>query len=433
MRSSISHLGRAFLLSIAMFAGTHHAAAEPITYQGRLTDATLPATGSYDMIFRVFDAATGGSLLATAPTLTVSTLDGLIIATPDFPAGTFTGATVYMDIWVRQTGGIAFIRLSPRQAITPAPLAMRSLNERWSPLSTSRIRTDAGVTNVIINDTDPTYGDAALMVSAPGGPGVVGGMYVNTLDAGGFPYYGWSANRVSLAEARVDGATNTFILRSATTEWIRITTEGRVGIGTTATASERLRVNGNIYSTADITAASDVVANGTVTATGNITSSGEVTADAYDYTTAQTRSFSIAPEGLQPSATSQDGWFGGTNGQAYFSDSVGAGAMTAGVYLPDGATVTGLYAYVIDDSAASNVSISMARRGLAVSGYSPMASVESTGASASVVTLTDTTIANAIIDNDAYCYNIWIYCDDWPGVDMLIKGVRIRYTVPGPD
>lgn len=401
--------------------------AEPITYQGRLTDASLPATGSYDMIFRVYSAETGGGLLATAPTLTVSTLDGLIIATPDFPAGTFTGATVYLDISLRHSGATLYTRLAQRQAITPAPLAIRSLNERWSPLSTSRIATDAGISSVMINDTTPTFGDTVFMVTREASGGVLGGMYVNTTGSDATPYYGWSANHAMLAEARVDGETNTFRLRGASLEWLSISSEGRVGIGTDATASERLRVNGNIYSTADITAASEIIAG------GDITSSGEVTADAYKYTTAKVRSLSIPPEGLQPSSTAQDGFFGGGNGYAYFYDSVGSGAMTAGVYLPDGATVVGFDAYVIDDSAVENLSFSLNRRGHAANGYAYLAHVESTGASASVVTLTDNTISNAIIDNDAYCYNLWIYCDDWQGFDMLIKSVRIRYTVPEPD
>ena len=419
--------------------------AEPFTYQGRLTDATLPATGSYDMIFRVYSAATGGDLIASATVASVPTLDGLIIAAPDFPTGTFTGATVYLDISVRHSGATLYSRLSPRQPITPAPLAMRSLNERWTPLSATRIRTDEGVTSVVINDVSPFFGDTALMVTSETPAGSLGGMYMNTLDATGIPYYGWSANRVSLAEARVEGATNTFILRSATTDWIRISTEGRVGIGMTPTASERLRVNGNIYSTADITAASDVVANGTVTATGsittsssiaasgNITSSGEITADAYNYTSVQARAISLAPEAFHPASQAQEGFFGGGNGYAYLVDSVGSGAMTTGVCLPDGAVVTGFDVYVIDNSAVANLSISLSRRGNAASGYTNMAEVDSAGASASVVTLTDSTVLNQTIDNFTYNYKVWVYSTDWQGIDMVLKGVRIRYSVPAPD
>ncbi len=421
MRSSISHLGRAFLLSIAMFAGTHHAAAEPITYQGRLTDASMPATGSYDMIFRIYSAATGGDLLATAPTVTVSALDGLIVATPDFPVGTFTGATVYLDISLRHSGATLYTRLAQRQAITPAPLSMRSLNERWSPLGTTRIHTDTGINGVVINDTAPTFGDAALMVTSATTAGALGGMYVNTPVADGVPYYGWSANRVSLAEARVDATTNTFLLRSATTEWLRITTEGRVAIGTTPTATDRLRVNGNIFSTADITASGDIV------------SFGDVTADAYSYTSAETRYLFIAPEAFHPAYEAQDGIFGGSTGYAALDSSVGSGAITTGVNLPHGATVIAMDAFVVDNSATSDVSVSLyARTGLST-GYFSLANVVSAGPSLTPIMLTDTTITSATIDTSTYVYTLWVYSDDWQGSITSLKGVRIRYTVPGPD
>lgn len=427
MRSSISHLCRSVLLSIAMCAGTHHAVAEPITYQGRLTDGSLPATGYYDMVFRIYNAPVAGDLIATAPAEVVLALDGLIIATPDFPEGTFTGETVYLDISLRHSGATLYTRLAQRQAITPAPLAIRSLNERWSPLGTTRIQTDAGINGVVINDSAPTFSDAALMVTSATGAGSLGGMYVNTPAADGYPYYGWSANRVGLAEARVDGATNTFILRSATTEWLRISTEGRVAIGTSPTATDRLRVNGNVYSTADITAANDI------TAGGHIASLGEVTADAYSYITSRARAISIAPEAFHPAYTTQDGTFGGSTGFACLNDAVGAGAITTGVFLPDGATVTGFDAYVVDNSAAANLSISLSRRANSAVGYTVMAEVDSTGASASIVTLTDNTIVAYEVDTSTYNYLIWVYSNDWQGIDMILKGVRIRYTVPGPD
>lgn len=413
-------------LLLAALTTSSAAVAEPLTYQGRLTDASLPATGSYDMIFRVYDAASGGDLLATAPMVTVSALDGLIVATPDFPAGTFTGATVYLDVSLRHTGATLYSRLTPRQQVTPAPLSMRSLNERWSPLSPTRIRTDEGVTNVIINDTTTTYGDTALMVTSATASGSLGGMYINTSPADGVPYYGWSANRVSLAEARVDASTNTFILRSAATEWLRISPEGRVGIGTSPTATERLRVNGNIVSLGQVVA-DDLVAGDDVIATDTSY------ANTFEYSTPKTRYLSIPPEAFHPAYTTQDGIFGGGTGYAYLNDSVGAGAITTGVYLPDGATVTGFDAFVVDESATANLSISLTRRGNTANGYSTMAEVDSAGSSTSVVTLTDNTVSLSVIDTESFNYLVWVYCEDWQAYSTRLKGVRIRYTVTGPD
>lgn len=411
MRGNISHLAGSLVVLAAVAGTAPSALAEPVTYQGRLTDASMPATGSYDMIFRIYDAPTGGTLLATAPALTVSALDGLIVATPDFPAVTFTGATVYLDISLRQSGALLYTRLGQRQAITPAPTSLRSfrsLNERWSPLSATNIATDAGVTGVLINDTAATFSDTVFMVTRTASGGALGGMYVNTTGSDGIPYYGWSANHTMLAEARAEGATGAFTLRGSTGEWLRVV-GGRLGLGTTPGATERLRVAGD----ASVT--------------------GDVSSSAFVYATPQTRWLSIAPEDFHPAYTAQDGAFGSGNGQAYLDASVASGAITTGVYLPQGAQVTAFDAYVVDNSAAADLSISLSRRGNAANGYSSMAEVDSSGASSSVVTLTDTTITNATIDNSLFNYQVWVYCSDWQGYDLRLKAVRITYTVPGPD
>lgn len=421
MRASV------LVASVAMAISSASLLAEPMTYQGRLTDASLPATGSYDMVFRVYSAATGGTLLATAPMVTVSALDGLIVATPDFPADTFTGATVYLDIYLRHTGAPVYTRLGERQPITPAPLAMRSLNERWSPLSTTRIGTDEGVTSVVINDTTTTFADTALMVTSATASGSLGGMYINTAPSDGVPYYGWSANRVSLAEARVESATNTFVLRSGLgVDWLRITSDGRVGIGTTATPTDRLRVNGNIGVLGQVIA-DDLVAGDDVIAAD--TSS----ANTFSYNTPKTRSISIPPEAFHAATSSQTGVFGSPTGTAYLDSAVTSGAITTGFYLPQGATVIALDAYVYDNSAAANLNIAISTRANTSSGYVTMATVLSSGASAAVATLTTTTITAPIINNDTNNYMVWIYCDDWQGSSLGIKDVRIRYTVPGPE
>lgn len=426
LRTTNHRTSMALLAALALTNAATMAIAEPMTYQGRLTDASLPANGSYDMIFRVYSAASGGDLLATAPAVTVSALDGLIIATPDFPAGTFTGATVYLDVSVRATGAPLFARIGPRQAITPAPLAMRSLNERWSPRSATSIRTDAGVSSVLINDDTATFGDAVLMVTSSTGPGALGGMYVNTAPGDGVPYYGWSANHLSLAEARVEAATNTFVLRSGVSEWLRITAEGRVGIGVAPIATDRLRVNGNMVALGQV-AADDVVASDDVIA------SDTSSANTFTYSTPKTRSISIPPEAFHPAMTSQVGVFGGGTGMAYLDSAVAAGAITTGLYLPHGATVISIDAYVYDNSAASNLIVDISTRTNTSTGYVTMASVTSSGASASVVTLTTSTITAPTINNDTNNYMVWVFCSDWQGGNLGIKGVRVRYTVPGPD
>jgi len=71
---------RTILILIAfvngMLAPAHAALlSTAFTYQGRLTDNGLPANGTYDFQFRLFDAATNGAQLPVVlghPTLAVS-------------------------------------------------------------------------------------------------------------------------------------------------------------------------------------------------------------------------------------------------------------------------------------------------------------------------------------------------------------------------
>src|SRR5262245_24386341 len=96
------------------------------TYQGRLADAGSPATGSYDLEARLFDAASGGGQVG--PTLTlddVSVAGGLFTVTLDFGAAAFNGNDVWLEIRVRPGASIgAFATLSPRQPLRGAPNAL---------------------------------------------------------------------------------------------------------------------------------------------------------------------------------------------------------------------------------------------------------------------------------------------------------------------
>jgi hypothetical protein len=99
------------------------------TYQGRLTDGGQPANGDYDLRFAVYDAASDGSLVGGPATNAATAVsNGLFTVTLDFGAGVFDGNARWLDIRVRahDAGAAGFIPLSPRQALTPAPYAIRA-------------------------------------------------------------------------------------------------------------------------------------------------------------------------------------------------------------------------------------------------------------------------------------------------------------------
>lgn len=111
----------------SLFATIHNAVAQgtAFTYQGRLSDNGVPASGSYDLRFAVYDAVTNGNPVSSAITNTATAVsNGLFTATLDFGAGVFDGAPRWLDIAVSTNGGSVFTTLNPRQSLKPAPYAI---------------------------------------------------------------------------------------------------------------------------------------------------------------------------------------------------------------------------------------------------------------------------------------------------------------------
>ena len=116
------------LTTILLCLGTAFAQSTEITYQGRLLNGTSPANGSHDFEFSLFDAITGGGQIGSAVSLTaVNVNNGVFSVRIDF-GNQFPGANRYLEIRVKEAGGSEFTTLTPRQAISSAPYAIKSLN-----------------------------------------------------------------------------------------------------------------------------------------------------------------------------------------------------------------------------------------------------------------------------------------------------------------
>jgi hypothetical protein len=97
--------------------------------QGRLNASGSSATGSFDLTFSVWDAASGPSQIGSTQTKSaVSVSDGLFSVMLDFGAGVFTGPPRWLEIAVRPAGSGAFTTLTQRQPVTPAPYAVFAAN-----------------------------------------------------------------------------------------------------------------------------------------------------------------------------------------------------------------------------------------------------------------------------------------------------------------
>ena len=106
------------------------------TYQGQLTDASLPANGAYDFEFKLFDVLTAGAPIASTVVNDLTVAAGLFTTKLDFGATSFTGSARFLEIGVRpgaSTG--AYTLLGARQELTPAPNAIFSQGAPWAGIS----------------------------------------------------------------------------------------------------------------------------------------------------------------------------------------------------------------------------------------------------------------------------------------------------------
>jgi len=143
------------------------------TYQGQLIANGLPANGTYDFIFALYNSASSGSEIGT-PVVTngLSVSNGLFTTSIDF--GTqFNGTATWLAISVRTNNNPSgYNLLTPRQPLTPAPNALFA--------STSANATTASsVVNGVI--TTGTYADPAWITSLAGSKitGNIGGNAAN--------------------------------------------------------------------------------------------------------------------------------------------------------------------------------------------------------------------------------------------------------------
>lgn len=122
-----SSLRHGCLWTLLLAAGTA-AAQQPLTaaftYQGELRVQGAPANASYDMEFRLYPAASGGSLIGgpvAAAAVVVS--HGLFSIPLDFGPAQFAGDRQWLEIRIGPAGSGSFETLAPRSEITAAPYA----------------------------------------------------------------------------------------------------------------------------------------------------------------------------------------------------------------------------------------------------------------------------------------------------------------------
>jgi hypothetical protein len=95
------------------------------TYQGQLKNDAGSVNATCDFQFGLWDALTVGVQVGVTQTKSaVSVTGGLFTTSIDFGIDSFTGGARWLDIQVACPAGSAYARLTPRQALTPAPYAL---------------------------------------------------------------------------------------------------------------------------------------------------------------------------------------------------------------------------------------------------------------------------------------------------------------------
>lgn len=132
------------LIALVIFAGIHHVFAQgtAFTYNGRLNDGTNPATGSYDLTFTLFNAASGGVAYGALTNAATGITNGLFTVPLDF-GGVFNGANYWLELAARTNGADTFTTLSPRQQVLPTPYAIYAANA--GNAGTANVAATAGI------------------------------------------------------------------------------------------------------------------------------------------------------------------------------------------------------------------------------------------------------------------------------------------------
>lgn len=224
------------ITAAAMLAAAGVAQAAPatsaFTYQGTLLDDGVPASGVYDLRFDLWTQAAGGAQVGATITLNDVTVErGTFTVELDFGFSAFDGDARYVEVDVKPGVGGSFTTLTPRQPATAAPYAVRSLTQVWEPTGSGGTAGDGG-DRMLINRTGAVSGAEYFGFTSPAGAAQYGGMYNNTSDAAGLPFYGYATGGVGRCWTYYDPGTGQWRVYNGGSRLV-VNGTGEVGVGTT--------------------------------------------------------------------------------------------------------------------------------------------------------------------------------------------------------
>ncbi len=203
----------ALLLGVSSATGQQEGTASTLTpysfaftYQGQLQDADGPVTGTCDLQFRLWDAASEGLQVGNLLEINGIQLQaGLFTAKLDFGAEAHTGGARWLEISVRcPAGSSSYETLAPRQELTAAPAALslalpfRTQANNYGPLIWIENTNTSGTLStgvfgsgyVGLSGYSSSVGGMGVRGSANPDSGVAYGVYGESSSPGGFGVYG---------------------------------------------------------------------------------------------------------------------------------------------------------------------------------------------------------------------------------------------------
>lgn len=392
----------AALLALALVSLA--ATAQPVTYQGVLNDNAAPANAEYDLLFRLYlDPGGATQVGGDVQAFSHPVLNGLLNIQLDFGPGAFDPALNagqrFLEVQISPPEVGNYEKILPLQPITPAPLAIRALEELWShdPLA-DIYSTGDGDSLLAFNTPAPLIPETYFNLHTPDTT-TVQGLGVSTDNPQGSPAYFYQNGRAT-THTRLDGLANTWTVRHNNLDTLNVAASGRVGIGTQAPATEL-----------------DV--------------GGVVTAAGFAYSSFQPRDYAISGVDFQP-LSSDVRWIVRPSGAYYRDpDADSSFEMYAPVHLPDEARITTFAAYFYDNSGGVMVFSLYYKPHLSQTPVQ-LATLTSSGAQATIRGLLSNLATPHIVDNEANAYYVLAAAGDWDDSATRVTGARIRYTLTSP-
>lgn len=397
------------LMAIACWTatgGSAEAAWTGINYQGRLLVGGAPFTGPTNVQFLVYTQLVGGTAVYVELGDAIAAVDGLYTAvmgdnpSPATPMALqeALGLTVplYLEISVGKTV------LSPREQLNAVPYAMDA--DLLDNMDSSRFLTQSG--GGMLNTT--TY---PVLEVVQGGSGsashAIRGITLST------------ANKA----AGVVGMAGTPTTGLPVENEIGVLGESSNGVGVAGLSVQDAGVYGMSSNAPGVMALSfnGYGLHAASQKTNAIYAEGSVKADKLVYTRPRTNYYTVgSPEFHTRGLEEFDSALG-----MYLLD--GTGTIYAPIHLPHGATVVQFDARVYDSVATTGLVVTLSREAAFGGSNSDMAQVVSSG-SGGWQMLTDTSIADAVVDNSNYFYFASSFNRSWSSTNKWYAA-RIIYTV----